>query len=1133
MNVVEIRDFLKNKLTSYQVAAEFFGELGYTYANDAPVPTRDWPKSALELGVNPVYMAQHGDFKIIFVELSHNRMARSIQRPILDQLAMQHPFFMTVFHLPANNTWEFVNVRVISDIDTARMKRIARRMTISNSERQQNRLYTTSQRLSLIDISDQPTIGLNALHTLHERAFDVEQVTNEFYDQYVRIFVRFSADIAQRNSFADGSAEVAQHAQALLNRLMFLYFIQRKGWLNEEYDYLYSRFERLMESSDAMLKVRENSEANTYYANVIIPLFRALSNRDLQPDNAIVPFLNGGLFQFPQGDPFYSLHVSNSAFKHAFDELFEKYTFTVEEDMPDDRAVAIDPEMLGKVFERLVLRREQERDLRKGTGSYYTPREIVQFMCQHSLSQYLIGAWRDTYKPTSPDGELPFKLEGRGGQHEMRTLEIEDDERRYAEKITRFITLSDATALGESEARRARELLLKVRVIDPAVGSGAFLVGMLQEIIRLVSVLDTHTGDHAVSGVNYTYDLKRNIIGRSLYGVDLQAEAVQICELRLWLSLVVDFEPQRPNQPISVWINEIAPLPNLSYLVREGNSLIEQVLGETFQFNAPRLARAIDLTLPAITQVQDLKALYYRATDTGEKARLDRQILVQQAALTGQLLRVQANEATRLLEKQYPLALPGMEKSLTKKQQTEKAALQARLDHINTLVEQTDAIRRTAETTLQPSQERIRQLRDELGSFLWRVDFGEVFATRHDGTPGGFDIAIANPPYVRQERLRAVKPDLKARFDGIDGVYRGTADLYVYFYAQALALLRPNGVLTFISSNKFLRAGYGDGLRKLLRDQTTLELMIDFGDLPVFDATAYPIIVAARKAAPPPDHDVRILTVTDEADIARVAALASEAGTMPQSKLRSEGWQLETPERRALADKLREAGIALGEYVDGKFFYGIKTGFTEAFEIDAATRDRLILEDQRSSELIEPWIRGRDVKKWRAENDNRFVIYIRNSGDVGVNHPWSLSESETDARALFKATYPAIHAHLTKFEAALRKRQDQGRYWWELRPCAYCDVFKQPKILYQRFQVSPVFTLDIDNYLTNDAIWILGVQDYFLLGVLNSRLGWYEISRNCTPIQNGYQLIWDYFKNISIPIPSKEIRGKIGMCQGQ
>lgn len=1111
MDANEIRDYLKETLTTYEEGVEFFGRLGYADAADAPVPTREWAESVQRYGLRPVYMAQFGDFKIIYCELPGDRILRTVQRAVIEQLARFHDFFMVVFHNRGSgqNTWDFANVRVTQDEQTGRIRRDVRHITIGESERQRDRLYTASRRLARIDVNERQGISLLELQELHREAFDVEQVTKEFYEQYDAVFKEFVKDIERLNpSYAQDSDA---QAQALLDRLMFLYFIQHKGWLNQQYDFLYSRFEP---HADA-------GEATSYYQQEIVPLFLKLAIRDYQPNaNEHVPFLNGGLFQFDTQHMVVHLRVSNRAFNFAFSNLFERYAFTVEEDMPDDRTVAIDPEMLGKVFESLILNREQDKDLRKSTGSYYTPRAIVSFMCQQSLREYIVQAWRDSYQASSPDGQLPVKMERQGGQGELRDFELDQDEKAYSEKILGFVEDGKANIFSADEARRVRDLLLSVRVIDPAVGSGAFLVGMLQEIIRLITLLDEHTEYRDTTAPNYAYSLKRDIIGKCLYGVDIQEEAVQICELRLWLSLVVDYEPQDTSQQFSQWIREVAPLPNLSYLVRQGNSLIEQVLGETVQFDAPQTAHAIGQTTHVIGAIQELKSVYYHATDPQVKLRIDREILSKQAELTRQLLQIQQTETNRQYEKKYRTALPGMERTLSRAEQREKDELLARIDHLRQLGNRADDIRRRAEALHSVDENVLRQLRSQLGAFIWRVDFGEVFAEH-----GGFDIAIANPPYIRQEKIKGQKPTFQRLFPE---VYSGTADLYVYFYAQALRLLRPNGILTFISPNKFLVANYGKELRQHLGRNTTLQLLIDFGDLEVFEATTYPFITVTRRHPPMGDDLVRVLNVNKVSTLDMLTSIVRSSNQIPQSSLRSDGWQLIDRKIQDSLAKLRANGQSLGEYMAGRFYRGLITGLNEAFVIDSDTFTRLTSTDAHSRSVIKKWIRGRDVKRWQIDWAGLYVIAIQNGGDKGVNHPWSSARNEQEARRIFMETFPAIHDHLSQHEDALRKRYDKGEHWWELRACAYYSDLEASKIIYPDIAQRPSFALDTEGYFMGNTLYSIPKRDEFLLGVLNSNIIHFFYTHTSSQVRGGYlRFFTQYVEQIPIASATTNQRQKI------
>ena len=299
--------------------------------------------------------------------------------------------------------------------------------------------------------------------------------------------------------------------------MLFLYFIQKKGWLDQKPDYLYSRFTACWQ---------KDPKGSSYYHSVLVPLFRCLSNPNADTDGVgDVPFLNGGLFEESAKQSSTELlrlgrvQVKNSTFKAIFEDLLEKFNFTVTEDTPLDVEVAIDPEMLGKIFESLILQLEKDpdKDLRKLTGSYYTPRPIVHFMCQEALKEYLVG-------------ELA------GGN--------EDQAAAAQEKLGELLSLPPADHLDDdqiarlkqlfspAEAKSLRQSVLNCRVCDPAVGSGAFPVGMLHEMVGAAGRLDARLhGREALTRRNYDYDLKKQIVESCLYGVDIQDQAVRLCEL--------------------------------------------------------------------------------------------------------------------------------------------------------------------------------------------------------------------------------------------------------------------------------------------------------------------------------------------------------------------------------------------------------------------------------------------------------------------------------------------------------------------------------------------------------------------------------------------------------------------------
>jgi hypothetical protein len=365
----------------------------------------------------------------------------------------------------------------------------------------------------------------------------------------------------------------------------------------------------------------------------------------------------------------------------------------------------------------------------------------------------------------------------------------------------------------------------------------------------------------------------------------------------------------------------------------------------------------------------------------------------------------------------------------------------------------------------------------------------------------GFDVVIGNPPYIRQEAFTDSKPQFKKRFATFDG----KADLYVYFVELGLDLLAPGGELSYIAPNKWLRAGYGAPLRGWLPQHHTLVEFIDFGDLPVFaEATTYPAIVTVQRAAPTAASSFRAAALPKLPPPSLDLLVTSHARPVSQSGLKVEGWNLADDDSQALLDKLKAAGKPLGEYVDGKMFNGVKTGFNEAFVIDEATKQALISAEPGVARFIKPFLAGRDVRRYRQPNSAAYLLYI----DWNFNLP----------------KYPAVEAHLTKYRKQLEARAEAkaGRYpWYALerpRPESQQE-FDKVKISWPGVSKEPSpFAFDTEGYAGNDNVQIIVSDSKFLLGVLNSSCAALFINSVCDKVMNGYlRMKMSYIGQIPIP----------------
>lgn len=882
-------------------------------------------------------------------------------------------------------------------------------------------------------------------------AFSVEKLNKEFFDKYkdhYALFVSYllAGDHPQRvfgiPLLADEKEQdkankpVRDFVKRLLGRLVFLHFLQKKGWLGCSAE----RAGWAEGDRDFVRNLFLNCPAkDKFYSTRLVPLFFEALNRpdraeDLFPITGTrVPYLNGGLFEYEHVPNGHELLIVNELDFPAelFDDLlefFSQYNFTIDENDPDDHEVGIDPEMLGHIFENLL---EDNKD----KGAYYTPKPVVQYMCQQSLINYL--------------------------QRHLGEFE-------KLEQLVRFKDVgstNDKNNWIRKNARAIEELLDRVKICDPAIGSGAFPIGLLQEIYWIKLTLDW-TLDPA--------ETKLKIIQNSIYGVDIDAGAVEIARLRFWLSLIVDEDEPRP-------------LPNLDYKIMQGDSLLESFEG--VPLSNLHVAKAHKLTIieksgqvqmfpdtPLLChadreRTQEILALiqnYFGETEPTRKQeihqRIDRFVLDHidyNLTLAKEKLEIELHQH-RVVIKEKQKKLKGWKPP--KKTEQRIAALEAEIESIE----------------LKMARLRDLEERPERPYFLWHLFFQDVFEQ------GGFDIVIANPPYISVEKFSrtSFQEQWKAQYR----TYASRGDIYCFFYERGINLLKGNGTLCFISSNKFMRAGYGEGLRKLLASQT-LKTVIDFCELPVFAAATDPAIVLLRKEAPPQDHQLLTAVIKEQSEIYRlVPAFAQRGALRPQSFLKPEGWTIEGQDGLALLEKLRSKGTPLEKYVGGRFYYGIKTGLNEAFVIDQATRDRLIKEDPKSAELIRKWIRGKDITRWRSEWNGWYAILF----------PYGFHAELKN--------YPAILRHLSRFEKELKARgqcqtsrggKDEGQHHWlELdnnpKP-EYLDAFNKPKIIFADIGKHLKACFDESGLVCGNTAYIIPEASEALLAVLLSKVvDWYS-----------------------------------------
>lgn len=829
-------------------------------------------------------------------------------------------------------------------------------------------------------------------------AFKVEPLFKEFYRDYGRVFEAVESLV--RPTLPE-KEPLRLFTQRLFNRLMFLAFVERKGWLRfgQHAAYLAALW------NDHNAKRRTSPGKANFYADRLVPLFFEGLNQPDRPASVSdprfgsVPYLNGGLFEYADDgtDRLPALRVPDEAIALILDSetgLFSRYNFTVAESTPLEIQVAVDPEMLGKVFEELVTGRHEQ-------GSYYTPKPIVAFMGRAALVEHLVDRCR---------------FESRAA-------------------IEKFVHEDNASALRDPEA--VHHALITVRVCDPACGSGAYLLGMLHELLDLRTRI---FASRQKTDPETAYQRRLQIIERNLYGVDKDAFAVNIARLRLWLALAVEFEGPLPP-----------PLPNLDFKIEVGDALAAPAPQDIFQ-------------RPAVEEFRDKKAAFLRAHGD-EKARLKTE-----------LERIRADLA---LWQQADLS-----------------------DHgFNWAVE-------FAEVFLPDAEERAL-----LGELLAQEDASRTIQS------GGFDIIVANPPYVRMELIKPQKPILRKRFPL---VHAERADLYIYFYARAHELLRPGGVAAFISSNKWLRAGYGEALRQHLLDAQAFRLVMDFGDLPVFQsATAYPCIFVWQKH--PRGETSTAWAKVEDLDRCYIEGVrkhfVARSTLVPADQFGSGMPRLATGAMADLKDKMVKSGLRLGAICNGLLGWGVKTGLNEAFIIDEPTREKLISETPAAAEIIKPIIAGNDVRRYDVQFRNKYLIYTYRGVDI--------------------SKYPSVERHLRPFRSYVDEKGNRvgldhratQQEWYELQQpqVAYRQYFEKPKIIYPDIGKELRFAMDERGFYGANTTYFLPTADWFLCGVLNSApvLKWIELS--LADIRGGYlRFFGQHMEQLPIPDASAADRTAIG-----
>lgn len=969
---------------------------------------------------------------------------------------------LVAFYYPESSDWRFSYVKMNYSFDAELMKlkeelTPAKRYSFLVGGVEPSH---TAQKQIVPLLQNESVYSLTEL----ENAFNIETVTKEFFEKYSDLFLLLKDELDSilhkdkkaAVEFARNNILTVNFAKKLLGQIVFLYFLQKKGWMGVEMgtDNILKPWGSGPKDFLRKLFRKEIMSYDNFFDEVLEPLFyEALA---LEHENGYfsklkcrIPFLNGGLFEPINNYNWQEteIRIDNSVFKKIFD-TFDLYNFTVKEDEPLEKEVAVDPEMLGKVFENLL----EVKD-RKSKGAFYTPREIVHYMCQESLINYL---------NTKLDNVSKEEIEELV-RHGDRYADYEHARQKKGGGLYEKPKLPQAIVTNST---KIDSLLRDIKVCDPAIGSGAFPVGMMNEIVRARYAVSTYNGDTEDKTL---YDFKRQCIQDSLYGVDIDSAAVDIAKLRLWLSLVVDEED----------FSSIKPLPNLDYKIMQGNTLIEEYEGiklfnDDFIFSKDRLEMIITELETHKTNIHtEMGKLLSENQLTVEKKsvydeelkEIDRQI---KANRTRKRKKTESVDLFKTEARNKQIELNKCHKeffSITSSMH--KKRLREQITRLEwALIEAT--LKENEKLDLLDKLEGVKNS-NEKPFFLWMLNFAEVFKSN-----GGFDIVIGNPPYLQIQKLPEADKNALAAHDY--KTFSRSADLYCLFYEKGASLLANSGVLSLITSNKFFRAGYGKALRNMLNHEYQIVQVVDFCELPVFEAGTDPAIIMIGKNKRP---DFKVAVIKEKEELLDVHnAVKNKSFHMTSSDLLDSGWAFVRPNVLELLNNVRATGIPLKNVVNGKFYRGILTGFNEAFIIDESTRNQLIAEDPKSAEIIKPWLNGADIKRWCPDWKHTYLIFTRNGICID--------------------SYPAIKKHLEQFVEQLTPKKDNvqigrkpGKYkWYEIQDrINYYKGFDCKKIVYN--ETSKELHAFIDSksfYINKTGFIIIADEPEYVLAILNSKL---------------------------------------------
>ena len=735
--------------------------------------------------IENVYSVLNFEKKLPVFLLETKSLASSFIRSVTKKFDSQYMWFLLIFTV--SNDYSKV-IFVLPDrekVEAGKYKLKLTKLTVNKDEiKDKNEYYTVIETLSKIYYEQEE--NWRFVWKKWRDAFNVEKVTESFFEDYKKVFFKLRNKIKEQGISQKDSHEFTLQ---LLNRIMFTYFISRKGWLR------YSRFMNWFWNEYKKLNKYGSNEFYDKWLNQVF--FKAFNNRsyeitDLPPEIkdtiSAFPYLNGGLFVENDYD-LEGIEISDAIFQKIF-EFFEKYNFTIKENMPFESEVAVDPKMIGYVYESLANVADEIYD-RNDMGIFYTPNVEVDFMCRRSLVEY--------FSKNLPD--IP--------KEKIYHFVFDLPEDKW--KVEEYFSKEDLWHTLESACDN-------LSVVDPACGSGAFLVGMLNVLDELYKIIYKHTERDVTD-----FERKYRIIQYSLYGVDVMPWAIHAAELRLWLQLIIETELNGDE------LRKSPLLPNLNLNLRIGDSLVQEIGGVSFNVRSNDLDSSIKKDLDNLKRE---KRLYYENSRTARFKNIE-EFKKEEIRLFKEIV---DNRIERIHEK-----IDFLQKDSKRKQSTlgiEKSEE----------IEITDKKRDKSKKEIKKYKENVQKLRKikealknpKKKPFVWDIDFAEIF-----GDKNGFDIVIGNPPYVMHELISppnkikskitssekknykdSLSKFIKEKFPVVKKIDK-KSDYYIYFFFHGLDLLNENGTFCFITSNSWLDAKYGSSLQEFLLKYVPISAIYD------------------------------------------------------------------------------------------------------------------------------------------------------------------------------------------------------------------------------------------------------------------------------------------------------------------